>query len=141
MVVRVQSRRGMTSNDNPRMDRVRRLLDLVIREAGMTYTDVEGRLRWGGGAVSRIVSGSRELRVEQLLAMLDLTGMKTSQFFTIAERFEALEVTLDLRSEILRALAGESQAADAAEAQLSDTALQKRIETALRKMFRKLPEE
>jgi hypothetical protein len=58
----------MTSNDNTSMDRVRRLLDVVIREAGMTYTDVEGRLGWGGGAVSRIVSGDRELRVEQLVA-------------------------------------------------------------------------
>jgi len=106
----------------------------------MTYTDVEGRLGWGGGAVSRIVSGHRELRVEQLLAVLELTGMKASQFFTIAERSEALEVTLELRSEILRALAGESQAADPTEAQLSDKALQKRIETALRKMFRNLPE-
>lgn len=131
----------MTSNDNPRMDRVRRLLDVVIREAGMTYTDVEGRLGWGGGAVSRIVSGGRELRAEQLLAMLDLAGMKASQFFTIAERFEALEVTLELRSEVLRALAGDSQAAAPAEAFLRDSELQERIETVLRKMFRKLPEE
>ncbi len=130
----------MTSNDNPWMDRVRRLLDVVIREAGMTYSDVEGRLGWGGGAVSRIVSGDRELRVEQLLAMLDLTGMKTSQFFTLAERFEALEVTLELRSEVLRALAGDSQAADPVEAKLSDAELEERIETVLRKMFMKLPE-
>jgi transcriptional regulator with XRE-family HTH domain len=132
----------MTSNDNSRMDRVRRLLELFVREAGLPYAEVTQRLGWTPGTVSRLFGGKRELRVEQLLAILDVLGISASRFFSVAERFDALEASLvELRVAVLQELAREQRDHPKDEANgLSDSELQRRIEAALRKLFEKSAE-
>jgi transcriptional regulator with XRE-family HTH domain len=127
----------MTSNDNSsRMDRVRHLLDLVLRESSLSYAEIEERLGWGSGTASRLLKGVRELRVEQLLAILDLAGMSASRFFAISERFTSLEETLDARAAILQAFSGKDIRLGLETDGLSDDELQARIEAALRKMLK-----
>jgi transcriptional regulator with XRE-family HTH domain len=127
----------MTSNDNSsRMDRVRHLLDLVLRESSLSYSEIEERLGWGAGTASRLMKGVRELRVEQLLAILDLAGMPASRFFAISERFTSLEETLDARAAILQAFSGKDIQLGLETDGLSDDELQARIEAALRKMLK-----
>jgi transcriptional regulator with XRE-family HTH domain len=126
----------MTSSDNSRMDRIRQLLDLVLREASLSYAEVEERLGWGAGTASRLLKGVRELRVEQLLAILDLAGMSASRFFGISERYANLEEALDVRAAILQAFSGKDTPLGLATDEITDDELQTRIEEALRKMLK-----
>jgi transcriptional regulator with XRE-family HTH domain len=133
---RVESRRDMTFSDNSRMGRIRQLLDLVLREAHLSYSDVEERLKWGAGTASRLLKGKRELRLEQLLAILDLAGMPASRFFAISERFASLEEALDIRAAILQAFSGKDAPLGLATDGIRDDELQTRIEEALRKVLK-----
>ncbi|HSG40092.1 MAG TPA: helix-turn-helix domain-containing protein, partial [Thermoanaerobaculia bacterium] len=97
----------MDQGDNDELSRLMRLLDLVVKEAGLTYMQLEERLGWSSGSLSRLLSGGRELKLRQLLDILRVVGMRPSRFFVISEEQGAIERTLSLRAIILNSIVDE----------------------------------
>lgn len=129
---RVQSIRTMGQEDNSELNKLMLLLDLVVKESGHTYLQVEERLSWSGGTLSRLLSGGRELKLRQLLGVLRAVGMRPSRFFVIAEEHVAIERSLDLRATILNSIMSNGVTQGAL---LSDEELEARIERVIYKLL------
>lgn len=72
----------------PRSDEVDREVDRVlnhlrakIRERGHTQLSVQKELRWGRSYISQLLTRQKALRVEQVLAILDVIGVSPAEFY------------------------------------------------------------
>ncbi len=79
--VKLQS--GMTIEDRSE-DEVRKVaegLKRKIREAGLTYKEVEERSGMGRDYLRQVLRGSVKLRFEHVLRLLDVLGVRPAEFF------------------------------------------------------------
>ena len=63
------------------IDRVLTLLRNKIRERNLTQLQVQDRLGWGRSYISQLLTKQKSLRVEQVLRILDVIGVSTTEFF------------------------------------------------------------
>ena len=66
------------------MTETRRMLDTLrrlIRERGRTHRDVQKRFAWGESYVSQLLTLQKELRVAQVLMILEAIGVEPADFF------------------------------------------------------------
>lgn len=63
------------------LDRVLTLLRNKIRERGFTQLEVQMALGWGRSYISQLLTKQKSLRVEQVLLILKVIGVKPSEFF------------------------------------------------------------
>lgn len=64
--------------------RLTRLLGIVIKVTGKTFRGLEQELGLGRGSLSRVLNGSRELRLRQLLMILGAVQLEPEEFFRMA---------------------------------------------------------
>ena len=86
------------------LDNLLALLVLVLKEGGVTHAYMEKRLGWSGGTFTRLMTGERRLRVDQLLAILAEIGVKASLFFSLAEEHDCSQGSPQLKLAIVKAL-------------------------------------
>jgi transcriptional regulator with XRE-family HTH domain len=60
------------------------MLRTVIRLSDYTNRDIERRLGFSGGYLSRLFGGQVEIKVSHILNVLEIIGMYPSEFFQIA---------------------------------------------------------
>jgi hypothetical protein len=65
-------------------ERVVSLLKNSIRLSNFTYRDVERRLGWRVGTITRLMRGGLGLKVEHLLSILSVIGFSPGRFFAAA---------------------------------------------------------
>ncbi|HLX08847.1 MAG TPA: hypothetical protein VKY89_13395 [Thermoanaerobaculia bacterium] len=65
-------------------ERIISLLKSAIRLSNHTYRDVERRLGWRVGTVTRLMRGGLGLKIEHLLAILGVIGFSPGRFFAAA---------------------------------------------------------
>ena len=61
-----------------------RILTLVrdkIRDRGFTQLEVQAKLGWGRSYISQLLTKQKQLRVDQLLTILDVLGVAPGDFF------------------------------------------------------------
>lgn len=63
------------------LDRVLTLLRNKIRERGFTQLEVQEALSWGRSYISQLLTKQKSLRVEQVLLILEVIGVKPGEFF------------------------------------------------------------
>lgn len=63
------------------VERVLRLLTMLVAGSGRTRTSLERALGLSSGHLAKILNGTSSLRVGQLLAMLGTLGVRPSEFF------------------------------------------------------------
>ena len=66
------------------MQRVLDTLKTALRLLGVTNREVESRLEMSHGYLSRILAGAIELRVEHVLAIVEVIGIDPAEFFDLA---------------------------------------------------------
>lgn len=57
------------------------MLESVVRMSGMSARQLEERLDYGAGTVTRLFSGKIELKLRHILLVLEEVGIPPSQFF------------------------------------------------------------
>ncbi len=70
--------------NRPGVQRVLDTLKTVMRLLGVTNREVESRMGWSHGYLSRIFSGTIELRVEHVLRIVEIIGLDPAEFFDLA---------------------------------------------------------
>lgn len=68
-------------NIEKEVDRILTLLRNKIRERDFTQLDVQDKLEWGRSYISQLLTKQKSLRVEQVLAILDVISIDPSDFF------------------------------------------------------------
>ena len=68
----------------PGVQRVLDTLKTAMRLLGITNREVETRMTWSHGYLSRIFSGTIELRVEHVLWIVEIIGIDPAEFFDLA---------------------------------------------------------
>ncbi len=63
------------------LDRILHLLRAHIRERGFTQLQVQEIFGWGRSYVSQLLNGQKSLRVEHVLMILKVIGVKPEAFF------------------------------------------------------------
>ncbi len=63
------------------LDRILNLLRQRIRERGFTQKEVQGALGWGRSYVSQLMTRKKSLRLEHVLLILKVIGVKPEDFF------------------------------------------------------------
>lgn len=66
-------------NDDIR--RCARMLESVVRMSGMSARQLEERLDYGAGTITRLFSGKIELKIRHILLILEEVGIPPAQFF------------------------------------------------------------
>lgn len=66
---------------NDDLRRCAKMLESVVRMAGMSARQLEERLDYGAGTVTRLFSGKIELKLRHILLILEEVGIPPSQFF------------------------------------------------------------
>lgn len=66
---------------NDDLRRCGKMLESVVRMAGMSARQLEERLDYGAGTVTRLFSGKIELKLRHILLILEEVGIPPSQFF------------------------------------------------------------
>ena len=66
---------------NDELRRCSKMLESVVRMSGMSARQLEERLDYGAGTVTRLFSGKIELKVRHILLILEEVGIPPSQFF------------------------------------------------------------
>lgn len=66
---------------NDEIRRCTKMLESVVRMAGMSARQLEERLDYGAGTVTRLFSGKIELKLRHILLILEEVGIPPSQFF------------------------------------------------------------
>ncbi len=66
----------------PQIDRMLTLLRNKIHERGFTQMEVQEPLGWGRSYISQLVTKTKSLRLEQVLAILDVIGVEPAEFFS-----------------------------------------------------------
>ena len=69
---------------NPDMTRVRAVLRDAVRLSTWTNRDIERKFGWSAGYLSRLFGGRIDLRVEHVLIICDVIGIKPGDLFRIA---------------------------------------------------------
>ena len=67
------------------LDRLLALLEGLLKERALTYCQLEQRLGWAAGTLSRLMSGGRQIKLRQFLDILRATNVRPSRFFQIVE--------------------------------------------------------
>jgi hypothetical protein len=70
-------------SDDPRLDRLARVLDLVLEFSGLNRSQLAARLG-SDYPVRRILAGHKDVRVGQLLAFADAVGLKPIELLRLA---------------------------------------------------------
>lgn len=78
-------------NIEKEVDRILTLLRNKIRERDFTQLDVQGKLEWGRSYISQLLTKQKSLRVEQVLAILDVIGIDPGEFFAELYRWTPAE--------------------------------------------------
>jgi len=60
------------------------LLKTLIRFSPTNNREIEKRLGFSGGYLSRLLSGRIEIKIQHVLAILDLIGLHPHEFFSMA---------------------------------------------------------
>lgn len=76
-------------NLDKEIERVLSLLRNKIRERGFTQLQVQEQLHWGRSYISQLVTRQKALRLEQILAILDVIGVSPTEFFGELYGFES----------------------------------------------------
>ncbi len=63
------------------LDRCLSLLRNNIRERGFTQLEVQGALGWGRSYISQLLTRQKNLRVDQVLMILNVIGVEPRDFF------------------------------------------------------------
>ncbi len=63
------------------LDRVLTLLKARMRDRGYTQLEVQEHLGWGRSYISQLVNRDKSIRVDQLLAILNVIGVKAEDFW------------------------------------------------------------
>ena len=63
------------------MDRCLTLLRNKIRERGFTQLEVQDALSWGRSYISQLLTCQKKLRLDQVLMILTVIGVKPEEFF------------------------------------------------------------
>ncbi len=63
------------------MNRCLTLVRNKIREKGFTQLEVQAALGWGRSYISQLFTGTKKLRIEQLLLILNVIEVDPAQFF------------------------------------------------------------
>lgn len=63
------------------VDRFLTLLRNKIRERGFTQLEVQETLGWGRSYISQLLTRQKNLRVEQVLLILNVIGVEPAEFF------------------------------------------------------------
>jgi transcriptional regulator with XRE-family HTH domain len=85
----------MDSMAQEEVQRLKRLLARFITERRITYREVDKRLHWSAGLTAKILRGDRhDLRLRNLLSILDAIGVEPSTFFKAAYLDETLASSL-----------------------------------------------
>lgn len=66
---------------NDDLRRCAKMLESVVRMSGMSARQLEERLDYGAGTVTRLFSGKIELKLRHILLILEEVGIPPSQFF------------------------------------------------------------
>lgn len=66
---------------NDEIRRCTKMLESVVRMSGMSARQLEERLDYGAGTVTRLFSGKIELKLRHILLILEEVGIPPSQFF------------------------------------------------------------
>lgn len=62
---------------------VRTNLKTVLRLLDVTNREVETRMGWCNGYLSRVFAGTLELRLDHILAILEVAGLHPAEFFQL----------------------------------------------------------
>jgi transcriptional regulator with XRE-family HTH domain len=122
---------------NDDLRRCAKMLESVVRMSGMSARQLEERLDYGAGTVTRLFSGKIELKLRHVLLILEEVGIPPSQFFREAfpEEDDRPRSDPEMASRLLNLLEKHVQkkppARPAAEGTISDEELDKRILEAL----------
>ncbi len=63
------------------LDRILIFLRSAIHDSGMTQLEVQEQLKWGRSYISQLVTKQKNLRVDQLLDILNITGVEPGDFW------------------------------------------------------------
>ena len=63
------------------VERILALLRNKIRERGFTQLEVQAKLGWGRSYISQLLTGHKNLRVDQVLLILEAIGVASSDFY------------------------------------------------------------
>ncbi len=74
----------MPPERDERIEHLAEVLKSVIRSSGLTGREIERRLGMSGGYTSRLLGGGVELKLSQILAILDVIGLYPSELFAMA---------------------------------------------------------
>lgn len=69
------------------LDRILTLLRNKIRERGFTQLEVQEALSWGRSYISQLLTKQKSLRIEQVLLILNVIGVKPGEFYDELYRF------------------------------------------------------
>lgn len=126
--------------------RILRMLQVAIRMLELSNREVERRLNWTPGYMTRILKGTIELKVEHLVDIAGAIGLSPREMllFAFPDRGEAptpaalrLEALMDeLRPAPVRK--PEPPKPEPKPAELTPEALDERIESALQRFFAKM---
>lgn len=74
----------LEGRSRPGVQRILDTLKTAMRLLGVTNREVETRMAWSHGYLSRIFSGTIELRVEHVLLIVEIIGIDPAEFFDLA---------------------------------------------------------
>src|ERR1700744_161363 len=74
----------MPPERDERFEHLAEVLKSVIRSSGLTGREIDRRLGMSGGYTSRLLGGGVELKLSQILAILDVIGLYPSELFAMA---------------------------------------------------------
>jgi transcriptional regulator with XRE-family HTH domain len=72
------------SDRQRRMERMRTVLSALVRTSGLKPTAIERQVGVSRGYMTRLLQGRSMLRVEHVLAVLEILGVDPSEFFALA---------------------------------------------------------
>ena len=130
--------------DQEETRRIVELLRTMLRVLPMTNREVERRLGYNVGYLSRLFSGSIELKLEQVIAICRVAGLKPGEFFRLAYGNSLPETEaakkLQARLSALGSLRGSPQVPDAAElvAEQDEPSIEEQVHRAMTSFYANL---
>lgn len=109
---------------------VEALRELVDR-SGISRAQVEQKLSWARGQLTKLLHGTYNLKVSQVLAILDVIGVEPMRFYARVHGEPGSPAKGDLASRVLLALPEATSTAAALPPAMTADELESRIEAAL----------